>query len=309
MGVYIHFTNEQKQRASAIDLEEFLLRRGEKLLPSGRDKRLQSDHSVTVQGNTWYDHASEKGGNPISFAQKHYRLTYTQAMLLLLGLNEKAAYPTVSAKVEKPKKEFALPPANSNMRRVYAYLMQQRRIDKDVITYFAKAHLLYEDAAHHNCVFVGEDANGVPQHAHMRSTRSYGETFRINVEGSDPSCSFHHYGSDGSLYVFEAPIDMMSFMTLYPDRWQDHNYVACCGVSIAPVLKMIDLCPQIYMVNLCLDNDEAGLKACARMESELCKRGLITTRCTSAHKDWNEDLVQQVKDKEVKGQCPQMSGL
>ena len=41
MGTYIHFTEEQKQRANAVDLVEFLQMQGEKLLPSGREKDLQ----------------------------------------------------------------------------------------------------------------------------------------------------------------------------------------------------------------------------------------------------------------------------
>ena len=64
MSSYIHFTEEQKQRAAAVDLEEFLRCRGEKLLSSGREKRLASDHSVTVRGNEWYDHAEERGDMP-----------------------------------------------------------------------------------------------------------------------------------------------------------------------------------------------------------------------------------------------------
>ena len=50
MGQYIHFTKEQKERAANVDLESFLRQQGEKLLPSGRDKRLARDHSVTVRG-------------------------------------------------------------------------------------------------------------------------------------------------------------------------------------------------------------------------------------------------------------------
>ena len=38
MSSYIHFTEEQKQRAAAVDLEEFLRCRGEKLLSSGRER-------------------------------------------------------------------------------------------------------------------------------------------------------------------------------------------------------------------------------------------------------------------------------
>ena len=64
MSTYIHFTEEQKQRAASVDLEEFLRCRGEKLLASGREKRLARDHSVTIRGNEWYDHAEERGGTP-----------------------------------------------------------------------------------------------------------------------------------------------------------------------------------------------------------------------------------------------------
>ena len=48
MGEFVYFTEEQKQRANAVDLEDFLSRQGEKLLRSGREKRLASDHSITV---------------------------------------------------------------------------------------------------------------------------------------------------------------------------------------------------------------------------------------------------------------------
>ncbi|MDD3995643.1 MAG: hypothetical protein PHC42_02970, partial [Bacilli bacterium] len=67
MSTYIHFTEEQKQRANSVDLVEFLQKQGEKLLPSGREKRLASDHSITVRGNEWYDHALEQGGLAIDF--------------------------------------------------------------------------------------------------------------------------------------------------------------------------------------------------------------------------------------------------
>ena len=46
MPGYVYFTEEQKQRANAVDLEDFLTRQGEKLLRSGREKRLDSDHSI-----------------------------------------------------------------------------------------------------------------------------------------------------------------------------------------------------------------------------------------------------------------------
>ncbi len=184
------------------------------------------------------------------------------------------------------------------MRRVYGYLLKQRHIDKDVISYFAREGLLYEDAKYHNCVFVGKDESGTARHAHKRSTNSFGEAFRINIEGCDPKYSFHHIGRDGCLYVFEAPIDLLSFITLYPRDWESHNYVACCGTSIQPVLKILEQMPVHDTVFLCLDNDEAGQKASQRMEDELRNHGISTERIVPQLKDWNEDLVAKIQRQE-----------
>ena len=53
MGTYIHFTDDQKERANSVDLEEFLRQRGEKLLRAGRESRLARVHHITVRGNEW----------------------------------------------------------------------------------------------------------------------------------------------------------------------------------------------------------------------------------------------------------------
>lgn len=82
---YIHFTDEQKQQAVSVDLEAFLRRRGERLISSGRDKRLASDRSITIRGNEWYDHAEETGGGAISFVQRYYTVGYADAVTILLG--------------------------------------------------------------------------------------------------------------------------------------------------------------------------------------------------------------------------------
>ena len=84
----------------------------------------------------------------------------------------------------------------------------------------------YEDIPYHNAVFVGRDENGVARHTHKRSTNSYGSSFRISVESSDPRCSFHHSGTDGTLFVFEAPIDLMSFIMMFPKGYSCRNGLA-----------------------------------------------------------------------------------
>ena len=291
---YRAFTSEQKERAASVDLEEFLRRQGERLIKSGREKRLASDHSVTIFGCEWFDHATNEGGRAVSFVQKFYGKSYVEAMTMLLGSSVESAYPQAKKQATAPQKPFIPPVPNANKHRVFAYLLKTRGLDADVVSSFAHRHLIYEDAAHHNAVFIGTDENGCPRHAHLRSTSSHGKLFRLNVEASDPRYSFHHTGTDGSLYVFEAPIDMLSFICMHPDHWQEHSYVACCGTSPHPVLQMVK--PDTKIVYLCLDNDKTGHAASERMAELLHKRDIMSERLVPELKDWNEDLCHVQKE-------------
>ncbi len=291
---YIYFTDEQKERANSVDLVDFLQRQGEKLLPSGRDKRLARDHSITVRGNRWYDHSSEEGSYAIDLVKRLYNLSFPEAVSLLLGGEQGVEYRQHSNSSEpEHRKPFVLPPAHTDMRRVFAYLIKQRCISREVLSEFAREKLLFEDAEYHNAVFVGFGENGVARHAHKKSTAT-GSAFRINVEGSHPAYSFHYISKNpnhDNLFVFEAPIDLLSHISLHPQNWKSASYVALNGVSEQPVLKLIELYPQLQRVTLCLDNDEAGRKAASRIHKTLQQQGFEdVVYDVSAHKDWNEDL-------------------
>ena len=209
----------------------------------------------------------------------------------LLGYTVSPLARTVPETAPEPKKEFTLPPKNKTMNRVYAYLIKQRYIAPEVVSFFAKEGKIYEDAEHHNAVFVGYDESGVPKQAHKRSTNSYGKTFRITVEGSDTDYSFAHYGTSGRLYVFEAPVDMLSYITLHPDNWKAHSYIAMNGVYESAVMKALELHENIEHIVICTDNDEGGIDAYDRLNDLLHEHGYTNvTRIYPTYKDFNEDL-------------------
>lgn len=288
---YVYFTDDQKQRANAVDLEDFLTRQGEKLLRSGREKRLASDHSITVRGNEWYDHAAEKGGCSIDFVQMFYGRSFPDAVTMLLNGEQGQAYRPSEQRKPEPPRPFVLPEENHNMRRVYAYLTKTRCLDREVVSAFARAKMLYEDARYHNAVFVGFDKEGVARHAHKRGTYTQGEPFKGNVDGCDPRYSFHYTGQSDTVYVFEAPIDMLSFLSLYQQDWQRHSYVSLCGVADYALLQLLEENPQVKKVGLCLDNDKAGLKARERLTGILAEKGYDEVfSLLPRQKDWNEDL-------------------
>ena len=315
---YIHFTDEQKQRANTVDLEDFLRCKGEKLIKCGRDKRLASDKSITIRGNTWYDHSKsvEKGGLAIDFVQAFYGLTFPEAVVELIGERGNQLTPRYQSyvKKEEPPKLFTLPPKNNDMKRTFAYLTKHRCIDYSVLSFFAQKGLIYESnepskdgqTTYHNTVFVGCDENGVARHGHKKSTYSQGATFMQNIEGSKPKHSFHYLGGSNRLYVFESPIDLLSFITLNKNSdWKKYNYVALCGVSPQPILQLLDSNNSLTHVVLCMDNDKAGHSATRQFEELLAEREITSSQVIPDGKDFNEDL--QASQMESIEQQPMMA--
>lgn len=298
MGTYIHFTNEQKQRANSVDLVEFLRMQGETLIPSGREKRLESNHSITVRGNEWFDHATKEGGLAIDFVQNFYGHTFPDAVTMLLNGEQGVPY-SKSRDKEEARKPFVLPPRNNDLRRLFAYLIKHRLIESDVVSFFVKEKLIYESREpsadksreYHNAIFVGYDENGVPRHAHKRGLYTEGIGFKGNIDSSNPCYSFHYIGTSNRIYVFEAPIDLFSFLTLHKNSdWKKYSYIALCGLSEQSLFKTLESNPKLLHVVLCLDHDSAGIEASEKIKDMLDEKSLSYSQLQSQYKDWNEDI-------------------
>ena len=106
---------------------------------------MSSDHSITIRGNRWYDHGSAgKGGAAIDFVIYYYGKSFPDAVSMLLGGEQGQTYRQSRKQEEVPRKPFALPAANGDMRRVFAYLLRSRLLDYEVVSAFAKENLIYE---------------------------------------------------------------------------------------------------------------------------------------------------------------------
>lgn len=296
MSHYIHFTEEQKTQARQTDLHELLSRQGEKLKKAGSEYEwLDGTQKVTIRGNLWYHQYEQVGGDAVDFVRKFYNKSYPDAVEFLLG----GGYGTLSQSppAAKPPKSFELPKRNDSMRRVYAYLLHRRGIDPDVLSAFVHRGLIYESTPYHNAVFVGYDEKGTAVHAHKRGTGSE-STYKGNAEGCDPRYSFHWTGKSNRAYLFEAPIDMLSFISMHKDGWRDHSYAAACGVSDQVLWQLLTDQPQIDTVFLCMDNDSGGHKAVDRIAPGLREKGIQTEILVPTHKDWNEDLLHPTETEE-----------
>lgn len=292
--MYIPFTAEQKERARQTDIAELLRQHGESLTRSGSEQQwLHDGQKVTIRGNLWFHQYEQQGGDAIDFVRRFYGKSFPEAMEFLLGdcsgsMVEAPAKP----KKEKEVKPFELPPRHSDSRKAFAYLTG-RGIDDHVLTAFANKGMIYEAAKYHNVVFVGFDPSGTPRHANKRGTLE-GSTYKGNAVGSIPEYSFHWHGTDSTLFAFEAPIDLLSFITLSPENWKEHSYCAACSVSDRVVFQMLKDNPNIKNVILCYDNDQPGMEATNRICEKLHAQGVDASVMVPINKDWNEDLLQSL---------------
>ena len=281
------YTQAQIDKANAVDLEKFLRAQGETLVRSGKEYRWKAHDSLTVCGNKWFRHSQSKGGFPVDFVMEFYGKSFPEAVQMLTGEPGEAQPEADPA----PSPAFRLPLRNVTNANILNYLTQERKLSPSLVNFFIAAGDIYEDAAHHNVVFVGRDADGHPRYASSRGIR---EKFRQDAAGAEKAFGFAHRGTDKQLLVFEAPIDLLSFIELFPKNWQQHNYLSLGGVSGKALQQFLSERPDVERVFLCLDADKAGEDACKRLAA-LLPDTVSVTRIQPCMKDWNDVLVHRAE--------------
>ena len=281
------YTQAQIDKANAVDLEKFLRAQGETLVRSGKEYRWKAHDSLTVCGNKWFRHSQSKGGFPVDFVMEFYGKSFPEAVQMLTGEPGKVQPEADPA----PSPAFRLPLRNVTNANILNYLTQERKLSPSLVNFFIAAGDIYEDATHHNVVFVGRDADGHPRYASSRGIR---EKFRQDAAGAEKAFGFAHRGTDKQLLVFEAPIDLLSFIELFPKNWQQHNYLSLGGVSGKALQQFLSERPDVERVFLCLDADKAGEDACKRLAG-LLPDTVSVTRIQPCMKDWNDVLVHRAE--------------
>ena len=281
------YTQAQIDKANSVDLEKFLRAQGETLVRSGKEYRWKAHDSLTVCGNKWFRHSQSKGGFPVDFVMEFYGKSFPEAVQMLTGEPGEVQPETDPA----PSPAFRLPLRNVTNANILNYLTQERKLSPSLVNFFIAAGDIYEDAAHHNVIFVGRDADGHPRYASSRGIR---EKFRQDAAGAEKAFGFAHRGTDKQLLVFEAPIDLLSFIELFPKNWQQHNYLSLGGVSARALQQFLSERPDVERVFLCLDADKAGEDACKRLTA-LLPDTVSVTRIQPCMKDWNDVLVHRAE--------------
>ena len=294
------FTDTEMQIARETDLPELLSHLGYQVKRVGRFHSTAEMDSLRIKDRrTWFRYSQNTGGDAITFLQQFCGKSFPEAVEYLLTFHGKARdAPIPQPKPISPKQKFSLPPRNADDRRVFAYL-RKRGIAAQVIRQFLNSGLLYEDAEHHNCVFVGKNSAGQVKYAGLRGTYDReGKGFRGDVTGSDKRVGFAlpYDRSSDQVFVFEAPIDLMSYLTLHRNT---PNALALCGLYDGALQAYLTDHPQIKRIELCLDADEPGQKAAQQLQEKYQLQGYaVTVEKPRCGKDWNEYLQKRLCSRE-----------
>jgi hypothetical protein len=339
-GMDMRFTNEQIHAAAGVDLVQYCAAVGISLVQHSGDTYRHAEYdSLKITGNLWKRYSGrtngKKGftkGNAIHFVQEYEGLEFQVAVLKLLEVSKSPLMPELKLSVkvklqgyegkpkpqpshlqqdkvaekEKPevreKKPFALPPKGSDNKRVIAYLTKTRQIDHEIVNHMIKHGTLYEDAEHHNCVFVGYDPNNIPRYAALKGTYTQeGKAeFRGEVEGGRKQFGwcFTPEAESPLLRVYESPIDAMSHMSIEKaagGNWRNKHYLSLGALAYEALPEYLKQHPEVKTVSFCLDNDIAGRQKTEEFTAKLQKQGYT---CANWH---NIDTMTLCSFKDLEG--------
>lgn len=282
-----------------------------------------SNHEYKVKGygglvinsvkNNFYWFSENKGGGVLQFLNYVHGLSHIEALNILLGdpktgerkkVIQSHLKPEVQSREPRQVKIFSLPPKiPGKYKNLYAYLLQTRKIHKDVVSYYVHQRDIYENNKH-SIVFVGKDETGKERSASWRFTSS-NQNFKIRgcVEGSDKNYPFAKKGLSNTVYVFESPIDLMSFQSFKllkdgkkfaVENLQSH-YISLDGLATKGLDGYLEREKDISNIVFCLDNDRDGIKAKNNYTKHYKTLGynVFSVNLPEGVKDWNEFLVKE----------------
>lgn len=299
---YIRKTDVEKVRSlSAFDYMRNY--QPDMLVKNGRTDYFHREHdSLHFSNGKWYWWSQGKGGtSALDYLVIVERYTFKDACNYLLDLMNISA-PIITYDYSKSTKTFELPQKDVNNDLVIHYLCDKRKINREIVDYFISTNQIYQSYKFKNAVFVGYDGNQ-PAYAFKRSVF---KNYKLDHAGSNKAFSFSFTNPNSTiLHVFEAAIDLISYMTILKMDYQDYkqyNYLSLAGASnqiaskqesdIPIALKsFLERNKNIKTIIFHLDNDEVGIGATSKIIKVLFKKYQCIDDHPKESKDVNEELV------------------
>lgn len=269
------YTEEQLAVARTTDAYDFLLsRHAGQVKKEGAYLRIPHHGGVLVHKGYYgyYDSTNNKHGNSVDLLMTYFGYGLKEAVEVLAGASET---PVKSSDKPEPIKHYAgMPkPIEGSYRRVFAYLIKNRGLPKNIVSDLVHRRILYEDEKH-NAVFISGDR----KIAEVRGTSSY--TDFKSTRRTEPNGFWWYQPTENeaeTVYICESAIDAVSLYLLIQDK---HGvYVSMAGIGNRQVIDRIRKKKPVF---ICTDNDKKGQV----VRDEYSDLPNLIPRL----KDWNEEL-------------------
>jgi hypothetical protein len=319
--------NEITEAARQADLVGYFRRSGYSLQQHGKEFYVKEFPGLCINSgtNAWYDHYSGTGGyNAVDCLTKICKRDFLQAVSELTGqdISKKASQNSVQTSQKNPvsdkntqqnfstqskeKSELKMPEHAENMRRVFAYLCQSRKIPAEIVNEFIKENLLYQSQEtvtatvkgipqtfkNCNAVFVHKNKNGETVGGEIQGVNSF-KRYKGLAAGTGESVftftpKLAKSGAVKKAYLFESAIDLMSFYAFCDKK----KLVGTSLISMAGLKPAVPKKLQSEGVEIisCVDNDAAGKRF--ETENNFNRPSFVKQHLDGAgFKDWNELLT------------------
>ena len=278
------------QQARQADLVSYLLARGEPLIKNGKGFSHKVHNSLKITGNMYCWNSKGTKGNSLNFLMDFYNMDFKQAIEELTG-EKGGLIPQYVPPIQHDPKELVMPIKADNVKRVWAYLIQTRKINQSIIKMCFDRHLIYQDTFG-NVVFRMTNITGEVVGAEIRGT---GTTRYTGItEGSKYGYGFNlSIGANCErMIVFESAIDLLSFISLQGiDKLDGRVLVSMAGLKEQTLLDMAkERNIPLDKVCCCVDRDQAGIKFADEINIKHGTNTYLPPVATGC-KDWNEILT------------------
>lgn len=262
----------------------------------GGNYKVKNYGGLIIKDSYFYQHSTGEKGGVIKFVMLTEGCSYQAAIELIKELfkddvsqNSTVLSTQYSVYEKEEKNNIFISPTWNNDHKIIDYL-ESRRISRNLINQEIKANRIkgVSIKGHLNVAFLCYDLTDLSliKGAIVRGIEGPFKGILINSDGDYGYCLAPNQQSVKSIYIFEAPIDLLSYLTMYQ---QDPNivYTAMGGVKPRVVEKLIERFNP-SSITCCTDNDIAGDKFYNDLKH--LYTNLRIRRQTSKSKDWNEDL-------------------
>ncbi len=277
MKDFKRYTAKQIEQANNADIADYVQARFQ-CERTGKEIHIKGYGGLYVkpETNEFFRHSENIGGKGLlEFCKKILNMPFIEAMRECVGEAAEIKQFTPKAPAEpQEEKEFVMPEkSNSGYKNIYAYLINTRSISPDTVREFTNKGLVYPTISEGtskttgkeykklNVVFLHKNEKGEPCGADLQGIDSNPDyRFKGCIPRDESDRGFvYDKGSPekiDTVYLFEAPIDLMSFVELHPEI-ENAKFVALSGLKPPLVEPYIN--SDLKVVS-CVDNDIAGTK-------------------------------------------------